>query len=149
MSFFASKRKGIAWETEMLNAGARRGHNEMCAMLTRQLKPLDIAVVGATHASDVAHVFRRERRSKLRFCRQRFRIWNSGHYGASYVCLIQPSILVYALSTTFQLWAGVLESGVYDLIAEPFSEEKIQDAVSRASRNFKNDENRSGQETES
>jgi hypothetical protein len=48
----------------------------------------------------------------------------------------RPAILVYAQEATFQLWAGVLEAGGYDLITEPFSGLEICDAVVRAARSF-------------
>jgi len=48
----------------------------------------------------------------------------------------RPEILVYAHKATFQLWSGVLEIGGYDLIVEPFTEEELQRAVTRAARSF-------------
>lgn len=48
----------------------------------------------------------------------------------------RPEILVYAHQTTFQLWSGVLELGGYDVIEEPFAEEELQSAVSRAAHSF-------------
>lgn len=48
----------------------------------------------------------------------------------------RPAILVYAREATFQLWSGVLESGGYDVIVEPFSGPELQDAVLRAAKNF-------------
>jgi hypothetical protein len=48
----------------------------------------------------------------------------------------RPAILVYAREATFQLWAGVLECGGYDVIVEPFSGQEIRDAVIRAARSF-------------
>ena len=54
----------------------------------------------------------------------------------------RPEILVYAHEATFQLWSGVLEIGGYDVIEEPFAEEKLQDAVNRAAHSF--EERRSG-----
>jgi len=122
---------------------------EMCAMLIRQLEPLDVEVVGATHASDVAHRVQAGETFEVAILpaalphTEWWALW-----GELRLLNPRPSILVYARNTTFQLWAGVLESGAYDLIAEPFSEEEIQDAVSRALRNFKNDENTPSQETE-
>jgi len=121
---------------------------EMCATLTRQLTGLDVEVIGTTHASEVAHRIQAGETFEVTILpaalphTEWWALWGE-------LCLLnpRPSILVYARSTTFQLWAGVLESGAYDLIAEPFSEEKIQDAVSRALRNFKSDEDAS-QETD-
>jgi DNA-binding NtrC family response regulator len=48
----------------------------------------------------------------------------------------RPEILVYAHEATFQLWSGVLEIGGYDLIVEPFTDEELQGAVTRAARCF-------------
>jgi DNA-binding response OmpR family regulator len=48
----------------------------------------------------------------------------------------RPEILVYAHKATFQLWSGVLEIGGYDVIVEPFTEEELQGAVTRAARSF-------------
>lgn len=48
----------------------------------------------------------------------------------------RPAILVYAREATFQLWSGVLESGGYDVIVDPFSDRKIREAVLRAAKNF-------------
>jgi hypothetical protein len=48
----------------------------------------------------------------------------------------RPAILVYAREVTFQLWSGVLESGGFDVIVEPFSDEEICAAVSQAAESF-------------
>ena len=48
----------------------------------------------------------------------------------------RPSILVYAREATFELWSGVLESGGYDVIVEPFSDSEIRNAVRQAEENF-------------
>jgi hypothetical protein len=48
----------------------------------------------------------------------------------------RPAILVYAREATFELWSGVLESGGYDVIVEPFSDAEIRDAVRHAAENF-------------
>jgi hypothetical protein len=48
----------------------------------------------------------------------------------------RPAILVCAPKTTFELWSGVLESGGYDLIVEPFSDEELQSAVLLAAKSF-------------
>ena len=48
----------------------------------------------------------------------------------------RPAILVYAREATFQLWSGVLESGGYDVIVEPFSDVEIRCAVLQAAQNF-------------
>ncbi|MGC2404552.1 MAG: hypothetical protein WA510_32475 [Acidobacteriaceae bacterium] len=48
----------------------------------------------------------------------------------------RPEILVYAHNATFKLWSGVLELGGYDVIVEPFTEEELQRAVTRAAKSF-------------
>jgi hypothetical protein len=48
----------------------------------------------------------------------------------------RPAILVYAREATFLLWSGVLESGGYDVIVEPFSDRELQNAVLRAAKSF-------------
>jgi DNA-binding NtrC family response regulator len=48
----------------------------------------------------------------------------------------RPEILVYAHEATFQLWSGVLEIGGYDVIEEPFVEEELRSAVTRAVHSF-------------
>jgi DNA-binding NtrC family response regulator len=46
----------------------------------------------------------------------------------------KPAILVYAHSATFQLWSGVLEAGGYDVIVEPLTDEKLEEALLRAAK---------------
>jgi hypothetical protein len=48
----------------------------------------------------------------------------------------RPAILVYAREATFQLWSGVLESGGYDVVVEPFSDAQIRHAVLQAAQSF-------------
>jgi DNA-binding NtrC family response regulator len=48
----------------------------------------------------------------------------------------RPALLVYAHSATFHLWSDVLESGGYDVIVEPFTDEELQGAVLRAARSL-------------
>ena len=45
----------------------------------------------------------------------------------------KPPILVYAQTATFQLWSGVLEAGGYDMIVEPLTDDKLMEALNRAS----------------
>lgn len=44
----------------------------------------------------------------------------------------KPAVLVYAQSATFELWSGVLEAGGYDVVVEPLTNEKLQEALLRA-----------------
>lgn len=46
----------------------------------------------------------------------------------------RPAILVYAHTASFQFWSGVLESGGYDVIVEPFTDDELQSAVLRAAK---------------
>jgi len=48
----------------------------------------------------------------------------------------RPAILVYAREASFQLWSGVLESGEYDVIVEPFTDSEIRNAVRQAAESF-------------
>ena len=48
----------------------------------------------------------------------------------------RPAILVYAREVTFLLWSGVLELGGYDVIADPFSDEGLQNVVLGAAKSF-------------
>jgi DNA-binding NtrC family response regulator len=48
----------------------------------------------------------------------------------------RPEVLVYAHNASFQLWSGVLEMGGYDVIVEPFTDDELQHAVTRAARSF-------------
>jgi DNA-binding NtrC family response regulator len=48
----------------------------------------------------------------------------------------RPEILVYAHKPTFQLWAGVLEAGGYDVIVEPLTADELQRSVLRAAKSF-------------
>lgn len=48
----------------------------------------------------------------------------------------RPAMLVYAREATFQLWSGVLESGGYDVIVEPFCDAEIRHAVLQAAQSF-------------
>jgi DNA-binding response OmpR family regulator len=57
-------------------------------------------------------------------------------WGALALLNRRPAILVYAQEASFQLWSGVLESGGYDVIVEPFSGEELRGAVVRAARSF-------------
>jgi DNA-binding NtrC family response regulator len=49
---------------------------------------------------------------------------------------LRPAILVYAQAATFQLWSGVLEAGGYDVVVEPFTRDKLREAVLRAAMSF-------------
>lgn len=44
----------------------------------------------------------------------------------------QPAILVYAPVSDFQMWAGVLDAGGFDVIVAPFTEAKLRTALASA-----------------
>jgi len=48
----------------------------------------------------------------------------------------QPSILVYALSSDFPMWSGVLEAGGFDVLVAPFTEANLRRAVESATNYF-------------
>lgn len=58
-------------------------------------------------------------------------LWNT--LGSSH---IKPALLIYAPSADFQLWAGVLDAGGYDLITDPLSPERLRRAIIEAHENF-------------
>ncbi len=59
-------------------------------------------------------------------------------WGALIMLSPKPAILVYAQTATFQLWSGVLEAGGYDVVVEPLTDEKLQEALLRAAESFAN-----------
>jgi len=48
----------------------------------------------------------------------------------------RPAILVYALSSDFPMWSGVLETGGFDVIVAPFTEAKLCEAITSAAEYF-------------
>jgi DNA-binding NtrC family response regulator len=48
----------------------------------------------------------------------------------------QPSILVYAPQSDFPMWAGVLDSGGFDVVVAPFTVEKLREAIASAAADF-------------
>jgi DNA-binding NtrC family response regulator len=56
-------------------------------------------------------------------------------------CLLnpRPALLVYTHTASFQLWSSVLESGGFDVIVEPFTDEELQGAVLRAARSLEDE----------
>lgn len=51
----------------------------------------------------------------------------------------RPALLVYTHTASFQLWSSVLESGGYDVIVEPLTDEELQGAVLRAARSLEDE----------
>lgn len=60
-----------------------------------------------------------------------FRIW-----GVVNTLDQQPTILIYALRTDFQLWTGILEAGTFDVVVAPFTHETLEAALSAAAEDF-------------
>ena len=48
----------------------------------------------------------------------------------------RPAILVYTHTSSFNLWSGVLEAGCYDVLAAPFTHERVEESLLRAARSF-------------
>lgn len=61
-------------------------------------------------------------------------LWNE-------LCLLnpRPALLVYTHTASFRLWSSVLESGGYDVIVDPFTDEELQGAVLRAARSLEDE----------
>ncbi len=55
-------------------------------------------------------------------------------WGEIFLLNPRPAILVYAHRASFQLWSGVLESGGYDVVVEPFTDDELQCAVLHAAK---------------
>jgi DNA-binding NtrC family response regulator len=111
---------------------------QMQPELLRELAPLKISVVCAGRALEVARLISQGTVFQVAILPaassdpEWWALWGE-------VCLIdpRPEILVYARSTTFQLWTGVLDMGGFDVIVYPFSDLEIQSSVLRAVRSFK------------
>jgi DNA-binding NtrC family response regulator len=106
---------------------------EMQQVLSKQLAPLGISVIRAGRALEIARlvgkgiVFQVAILPAESSDAEWWAIWGE-------LCLIdpRPEILVYTRSPTFQLWTGVLDTGGFDVIVQPFSDVEIQQAVLRA-----------------
>lgn len=48
----------------------------------------------------------------------------------------RPIILVYAPSANFHLWSEVLDAGGYDVVVEPYTSERLREAVRCAALSF-------------
>jgi DNA-binding NtrC family response regulator len=47
-----------------------------------------------------------------------------------------PSILVYTEECSFSMWAGVLNSGGFDVVIAPYTLEKLRNAIASAAEEF-------------
>jgi hypothetical protein len=106
--------------------------------LLQQLAPLEMTVVCAERALEVGRlvsqgaVFQVAIFPAASSHTEWWALWGE-------LCQIDPlpEILVYAQTTSFQLWTGVLDMGGFDVIVQPFSDLEIQGAVLRAIQSFK------------
>jgi DNA-binding NtrC family response regulator len=110
---------------------------EMQGQIRRQLASLGVVIDFVSRAVDV---------SQLALSRRSYQVallpavlpdngwWSL--WGEITLLNPRPEILVYAHKATFELWSGVLEIGGYDVIVEPFTEEELQRAVTRAAHSF-------------
>jgi hypothetical protein len=123
------------------NSGVRilaLAREEMQGEIRRQLAPLRATIDFITKAAEVSHLALR--RNGYHVALLPAVLPDNGWWslwGEIALFNPRPEILVYAHKATFQLWSGVLEIGGYDLIVEPFSEEELQSAVTRAAQSFR------------
>ncbi len=105
--------------------------------IRRQLTPIGVTLVFISRASDLSHLSRDRTLYQVALLPAAlpdtdwWALW-----GEISLLNPRPEILVYAHTTSFQLWSGVLEAGGYDIIAEPFSDEELQCAVLQAAKSF-------------
>ena len=105
--------------------------------LKRQLAPLGVTPVFIERAAELSHITRDRAFFHVALLPAAlphsdwWALWGS-------ISLLnpRPAILVYAQTADFQLWSGVLEAGGYDVIVEPLTDEKLQEAVLRAAESF-------------
>jgi DNA-binding NtrC family response regulator len=110
---------------------------EMQRVLSRQLAPLGVAAVFIERADELSYITRDRSFYHVALLPAAlpdadwWALWGS-------ISLLnpRPALLVYAHTANFQLWSGVLESGGYDVIVEPFTDREIQGAVLRAAASF-------------
>jgi DNA-binding NtrC family response regulator len=110
---------------------------QMQGEIRRQLAPLGVTVDFISKAVDV---------SRLVLSRAAYQVAllpavlpGSGWWalwGEIVLLNPMPEILVYAQAASFELWSGVLEMGGYDVIVEPFTDDQLQHAVTRAAASF-------------
>jgi DNA-binding NtrC family response regulator len=110
---------------------------EMQPQIRRQLASLGVAIDFITKAAEVSHLALSQHSYHVALLpavlpdNGWWSLWGQ-------IALLnpRPEILVYAHTATFQLWSGVLEIGGYDVIVEPFTDEELQRAVTRAAHSF-------------
>ncbi len=110
---------------------------EMQGEIRHQLNSLGMSPVLVSRATEFAHVVRSGEIYQVALLPAAlpdtdwWAIW-----GELALLNPRPAILVYAHTASFQLWSGVLEAGGYDVIVEPFTDEKLKEAVLRAAESF-------------
>lgn len=110
---------------------------ELHGEIRRKLLSFGMSPVLASRASELAHFVRNGETYQVALLPAAlpdtdwWAIW-----GELALLTPRPSILVYARTASFQLWSGVLEAGGYDVIVEPFTEERLKEAVLRAAESF-------------
>lgn len=111
--------------------------SDMEAKIRRQLSSLDVSPIYINRADELGHHVRNGEVYQVALLPASlpdmdwWTIW-----GELALLNRRPAILVYAHAATFQLWSGVLETGCYDVIVEPFTREKLKEAVWRAAKSF-------------
>jgi DNA-binding NtrC family response regulator len=123
-------------ELRVLVAGPARVEAEF----QRQLADLHAAFLFVSRTSDLTQLIRKQELvhvavlptvlQKVDWCA----LWDE-------ICLLnpRPALLIYTHTASFQLWSSVLESGGYDVIVEPFTDEELQGAVLRAARSLEDE----------
>jgi DNA-binding NtrC family response regulator len=110
---------------------------QMQGQIRRQLAPLGVTIDFVSSAAEVSHLVLN--RALYQVALLPAVLPDNGWWslwGEIAVLNPRPEILVYAHSASFRLWSGVLEMGGYDVIAEPFTDDELQQAVSRAAQSF-------------
>ena len=107
------------------------------AAIARQLAPLKAELLFVSRSAEAAVAIREDEVFQVALLPASlcdtdwWELW-----GVLALLIQRPAILVYTRKATFQLWSGVLDSGGYELIVEPFSDEALQGAVLRAAKSF-------------
>jgi DNA-binding NtrC family response regulator len=110
---------------------------QMQGQIRRQLAPLGVTIDFVSKATDVSHLVLH--RAPYQVALLPAALPDNGWWslwGEIAVLNPRPEILVYAQSASFRLWSGVLEMGGYDVIVEPFTDDELQQAVTRAAQSF-------------
>jgi len=103
----------------------------------RQLTSLDICPVFVNRADELSHFVRNGEIYQVALLPASLPDMDWWTIWGELALLDQkPAILVYTHTASFQLWSGVLEAGGYDVIVEPFTLEKLKEAVLRAAKSF-------------